>query len=149
VSDYLDELDRLYRESRPGRWRTEAGNPYRIWSREKGFDLPVGSIKFVEDAAFIAAAHNAYPTLAAELRAARALIEALLTGPEWQIGADERTYCPFCGGKEPGVKPRKGWYTDQPEQYEIDLRAWEERGHKSDCPRQVALAAYRKTRGEE
>lgn len=58
-----------------------------------------------------------------ELEAARALIEVFLTRPEWDDDDDAPyPYCLFCYGNEPR--------------------------HQPDCPRQLALAAWEKARGE-
>jgi len=87
------------------------------------------------------------PFCGAELRAARKLIDVLLSGPEWVAGNDENAYCPFCDGGEPGPAPRRKFYSDDEQDvYEYDLERWKERGHKSDCLRQAALAEWKKAR---
>lgn len=122
----LDELDRLYQSTRRGLlW-------LRMTARED-FDI---------------ACYAAYPGLSRELRAARSLIEALLQAPEW-IPVTFWQECPFCGGVKPGPEPQPGWYNeDEPEQYKHDLEQWRRRGHRPDCPRVMALKAWRKARGE-
>ncbi len=125
----LDELNRLHEAATPGEKKAHED---QIWIGNKMFvdDL------WDEDSAFIAAIYNAYPKLAARLRAAEALVEVLLTAPEWSFNDGWRIdYCPHCNGADPDDEPYATF-------------AGYSLGHKPDCPRQLALDEWKKARGE-
>jgi len=65
----------------------------------------------------------------------------LIKHVEWEFGNDENKYCAWCGEPEPGIAPEREWY-DNEEDFKIDAEKWEQRGHRLDCPRQIALAEY-------
>jgi hypothetical protein len=73
-------------------------------------------------------------------------LAALVEKVEWVMGADENSYCAWCGNPEVS-KPDAEWYVDH-ENSEFDSDTYNdhlykyEHPHKPDCPRQIALAAH-------
>jgi hypothetical protein len=76
----IEELERLHAESTPGNWRAcTCGKCMLVWATdehgllfERDEDMPF--VGRPADAAFVAAAHNRFPGLLAELKAARRLL---------------------------------------------------------------------------
>lgn len=100
----------------------ESSGEYRVWNTRP-----------LEDAAI---------ARAAKAEAVARDLAALVEHVEWVTNAQEDSICAWCGGEERDYPAPDAQDFDDEIDYELALERWKRLGHKPDCPRQAALAAF-------
>lgn len=118
-------------------------------SREKGivtWDPPLVLTKVQQEGLHLAAIRWSNPEKVDKVaRDLAALVEQV----EWAPNICEEDVCPWCRGDRRDDPAPDAQDFDDEGDYELALERWQMLGHKPDCPRQAALAAFHALFGEE